>query len=143
MASQNIKASELFDPVEIELWTGDRYRLREATRSVEEKVIAKHKEIGELPEDSDELEALPYLLDMLDILLEPLSQATDEEGEPITVPAETTAAGNPKKGTEMVPKMVTAQESLQASLDADEIGFSHINALTEKINKAAIEARPT
>lgn len=143
--THNIKASEMFEPVEIELWDGSRFRLREAVRSVEDKVTNKQTEINELAdqEDSTMEDALPLLIEMLDILLEPLSPALNENGEQIEEPKEVTKSGNPKAGTDMVPKMITAQDSIDKALEADEIGISHIDALSKKLNEAAMEARPT
>ncbi len=190
MARQQINASELFDPVEVDLW-GPKFRLREATRSVEDAVAAKQAEFNALAEQAapqekelaelqgrltelwktepgattkiqileEEIEAkqeevkeksstmedaLPLLLDMLAILLEPLTQATDPKtGEGLEEPVEVTKAGKAKTGSEMRPKMVTAKEAIETKYEAKEIGISHIQALSEALNKAALEARPT
>lgn len=130
-----IKASEMFEPVEVELWDGSKFRLREATRSVEDKVNDKQTEINELADEDGSTmdDALPLLIEMLDILLEPLSEAKTESGEVIME----------KDGEGEKPKMITANDSITKALEEDKIGISHIDALSKKLNETAMEARPS
>lgn len=182
--THSIDATEMFEPVEVKLFDGSKFRLRQATQSVEKKVDSLQKQIQQLakktePEEREvralrrqmdqlidddpgseqiekledeiqdkreeieakgeiiEQEGLPFLIEMLHVLLEPLTPKKDPEtDEQVMVESEE----NPG---EMVPAMVTAEESLTASLDADKIGITHINALSQKLNETALEARPT
>lgn len=143
--THSIKASEMFEPVEIELWDGSKFKLREATRSVEDKVNKKQEEINELAEEEDSTmeDGLPLLIDMLDILLEPMTPVMDPETEEqVMVPSATNKDGSAKKNAEMVPKWVTAADSINAALERDEIGVMHIDSLSKKLNEVAMEARP-
>lgn len=141
----SIKASEMFEPVDIELWDGSKFRLREATRSVEDKVETQQKKINDLAEQEGSTmnDALPLLIEMLDILLEPKTEAKGEDGEPILVPSKVKKDGRPTADSEEVPKMVTAADSINKALEEDKIGISHIDALSKKLNETAMEARPT
>lgn len=122
MARKTIKAAELFDPVEVDLW-GTMFRLREPTRSLEAKMEVKQSELGaaheQTKDEQDEDEArkvmMPLFYDMLDLLLEP-----SDHGE----------------------KKTHAKTVVKRKYEGDEIGLSHIFALVEKLGEAATE-RPT
>lgn len=131
-----ISTADLFDPVEIDLW-GNRYNLRETTRSMEEKLAAKEAELAELnlPRQKEAEEAaeagepgpgydsvfaeksLALSADMLDIMLDPIA-----EGEE---------------------KPTHAKALIMRKYKADEIGINHVNSLVQKLNQTLQEQRPT
>lgn len=120
--TRKINAAELFEPVEIDLW-GTKFGLREATRSIEASLAEKMEAMKNLDVDEDASEAeqleksLPILLDMIDVMLEPLG---DEDG-----------------------KKSHAKTVLKKLYDDDKIGVSHIEALVNRLKEVAMEARPT
>jgi len=107
----------------------------------EDQLRDKQKEIKD--KSSSLEDGLPYLIEMLNVLLEPLTPKLNDNGEQEEIPAEVNKDGTPKKGTEMVPAWVTAEDVIKAELAADNIGVTHIDALSKKLNETAMEARPT
>jgi hypothetical protein len=99
-----IKASELFEPVEVDLW-GTRFKLREMVGSLEDQI----NELWESLEESDKSlkEELPRFLEFIGLYLEPIP---DEDG-----------------------KKVTAAAAIKRELKADKIGISHVFALSRQL----------
>lgn len=111
-------------------------------RELADRLREKQKEI-DAESEAIEKDILPLLIEMLDILLEPMTEVRNEAGEVIMVPSKLTKQGKPAADSEEVPKMITAGDSINASLKEDKIGVTHINALSKKLNETALEARPT
>lgn len=112
---RTITTADLFDKVNVELW-GAKFRLRESTRSVEEKVSAQWEAFQNVDDEAQGWDALLPLADLLDILLEPAG----EDGE----------------------KKTHAKTVIKREYDADNIGLSHVIALCERMGEAS-RTRPT
>lgn len=112
---KTITTTDLFEPINVELW-GSKFRLREGTRTVEEKMQAQWEAFEQLPEDAPAKDSIEPLADLLDILLEPLG---DEDG-----------------------KKVAAKTVIKREYKADNIGLAHVIALCERMGEAS-GRRPT
>lgn len=110
-----VSTADLFDEIHIDLW-GTKFRQREATRTIEEKVSQQWDAFEALPDDTTKEEALEPLCDLLDVVLEPLG---DEKGKKTKV------------------KTVVKREYA-----ADRIGFAHVLRLCERLGEAN-GVRPT
>jgi hypothetical protein len=124
MAAKTISTAELFDEINVDI-EGDLFKLRQATRSVEEKFRSKMRDLeakeGEQVEGADDAEKeaavtaemLDLYGDLLDIWLEP--------------------AGESK---------TRAKTVVKRAYKADQIGFSHLEELVRQIGEAG-QRRPT
>lgn len=113
--ARTVTTADLFEPVNVELW-GAKFKLRESTRSVEEKVAAQWEAFQSVDDEATGMDAIEPLADLLDILLEPLG---DEGG-----------------------KKTHAKTVIKREYEADNIGLSHVIALCERMGETSRE-RPT
>jgi hypothetical protein len=123
--TRTIKASELFDPITIDLF-GTRFALRIPTRSSEEAMSELETKLDEAQaqvqeESLDEKAAreilMPIFYEMFDLMLEP---NTDSE------------------------KKLPAKKRIKELYDKDKMGLTGIRALINEIaNVRAEERRPT
>jgi predicted nuclease with TOPRIM domain len=56
---------------------GNRYRLRERTRAMGEKVDDLQTRFEELPDDASDSDSIPLILDIVDLMLEPLGDGNN------------------------------------------------------------------
>jgi hypothetical protein len=68
---------DVFEDVVLEIGDGE-YRLRQRTKTLGEKVIAKEQALANLPEDAPDEDHLVIALDLLDLVLEPLGNGSGD-----------------------------------------------------------------
>lgn len=124
MPATTVSTSDLFEEIHVDI-EGDLFKLRQATRSVEEKYRSKLRDLeakeGEQVEGSDDAEReatvtaeiLEIYGDLLDIWLEPLGDSKTH-----------------------------AKTIVKRAYKADKIGFRHLEELVRRIGEAG-QNRPT
>jgi hypothetical protein len=65
----------VFDQLEVELWDGEKYTLRESTKSVAKRLEAAATKLSELSDDAADDDQIGALLDFVDVMLEPVGDA--------------------------------------------------------------------
>jgi hypothetical protein len=98
-------ATDLFEPVEIKLWGGEKYTLNQPTRVVERNMEKALEALMEQPDDASDEDTFAAICEVVDALLTPVP---DEEG-----------------------KKSAAKTVLKAQYKAEKIGIGHINQLME------------
>lgn len=106
-------ATDLFESIEVVLWDGEKYSVRQPTRAVEKKVQATLEEIEQLPEEADDKAVIDHLCDLLDIFLEPIP---NEDG-----------------------KKTHAKTVVRKAYADERIGVAHVEALFERISDLRAE----
>lgn len=116
MAKRLNAATDLFEPVVVDLW-GPEYSLLQPTRVVEEKMEAAQEKLNNLPSDSTDEATFAAICEVIDVHLEPLP---DNEGV----------------------KPPRAKTHLKKKYKDKEIGISHVMQLMDALVEMRSE-RPT
>jgi hypothetical protein len=146
-----IKVSELFKPVPVDIF-GAKFKLRQATRSTEEKVQAAEEAIEEaqkrvndeeLNEQESRAQLLPLLYEMFDILLEAEGKRKDSlEAQRQFHEAELNRIKNELKrlkDSDEEGSAETGSEVLARLYEADQIGLGHIEGLSASLIERTAE----
>jgi hypothetical protein len=70
-----LNAADLFDTLEVELWDGHTYTLRDVTKSVSANIEKAAENLGKLAEDAPDDDQVSALCDLLAVMLKPSGDA--------------------------------------------------------------------
>lgn len=117
MAKTLNAATDLFEPIIVNLW-GPEYSVKQPTKKVERLMEAAMENIDALPEKSEGDDEFNAVVEVIDILLDPITP----DGETKKTPA--------------------AKTHLKAKYKSEEIGIGHLNQLLQGLLEMRSE-RPT